>query len=184
MESTSTSTSKASKQLDDPTRFLICRKYDQGKNQALIATELDLNRKTVDSVIRLYKTTGRISKIKQRECRKKKIDEKTKSFLCEQINEDVSVTLNALKNKLQMERGLSVCTSTINSAIKACNYSFKRIEMVPIARNAEKLIGTRQIYCENYMLLDESKLIFVDEFGISCSTRVKYGRSLVGTIYI
>jgi len=42
------------------------------------------------------------------------------------------------------------------------------------------MIEKRFMYCTDYMLQDENTLVFVDEFGISCSTRVMYGRSMKG----
>ena len=43
------------KQLDNSIRETIIRKYNLGKNPSQIGDELELNMKTVASVIRLYK---------------------------------------------------------------------------------------------------------------------------------
>ena len=48
------------KQFHDLTRGSICRKYDNDKSPFIIARELELNSKTVTSVIQLYKKCGRI----------------------------------------------------------------------------------------------------------------------------
>jgi hypothetical protein len=53
--------------------------------------------------------------------------------------------------------------------------------MVPESRNTPINIYLREIYCSVYLLQDEEKIIYIDEFGISCSTRIGYGRCIVGS---
>jgi len=96
------------------------------------------------------------------------------------ISEDVSVPLHVLQKKIYDDLHITASLTTINSSLKDMNYSLKRVAFVPERRNALDVINTRESYCSDYMLQDEEKLIFVDEFGVSCSTRVAYGRSLVG----
>jgi len=169
------------KQLNDTQRSSICKKYDMGRNASKIALDLDLNLQTVVSVINKYKKTGCSEAVKKRKPKIKIIDDNTKNYIKQKIDEDVSITLVRLKSLLREDKGIVASLSTINNAIKDFNYSFKRIELIPAARNNEKTINLRQAYCETYALWDEDSLIFVDEFGISCSTRVKYGRSEKGT---
>jgi transposase len=52
---------------------------------------------------------------------------------------------------------------------------------VPEARNAVQNIEKRFSYANEYMMLNEEDLIFVDEMGVSCSFRCSYGRSERGT---
>ena len=64
------------KQVDDRTRLQICRKYDNGKNNSLIAIELELNRKTVASITRIYKSSGRIYAKKHDNQKSKRLHQK------------------------------------------------------------------------------------------------------------
>jgi len=169
------------KQLDDTQRSTICKKYDLGRNAAKIAIDLDINFKTVVSVINKYKQTGSSKAVKTRMAKKRIMDDDAKKYIKEKIDDDVSITLQSLKILLLQEKGIAASISTVNNAIKDFHYSFKRIAMIPAARNNEKTLSLRQTFCETYALWDEDCLIFVDEFGISCSTRVKYGRSEKGT---
>lgn len=169
------------KQLEQGTRETIIRKYNAGKNPKKIAEELELNRKTVSSVISNFKKTGRTFAVKKRLPKNRKINNEGCELIHSAIMEDVSVTLKELKRKLYDDLRINASITTISKTIKEMNYSFKRVVLVPESRNTSELIELRFSYCSNYLLFDENNLIFVDEFGISCSTRVGYGRSLVGT---
>ena len=99
----------------------------------------------------------------------------------EKINEDVSITIKSLKTKLSVDKNVTVSASTIERAIKNFHYSFKRVQLVPARRNTENNIKERFIYANNYLALNEDRIVFADEMGMSCSIRSSYGRSLVGT---
>ena len=53
--------------------------------------------------------------------------------------------------------------------------------MIPEARNRTDNLQVRYEYSHYHLRQNEDKVIFLDEFGISCSTRTAYGRSEVGT---
>ena len=64
---------KQNKRFTPNERQCICKKYDDGKSPSIIARELEINVKTVISVINLYKTSGRIYAKTMRTTRKKKL---------------------------------------------------------------------------------------------------------------
>lgn len=169
------------KQLDQQTRELIVRKYNNGKCIAEISRELDLNCNTVASVIRLFKTTGRIQALKIRLPKPKKIDGEACEMIRVMLSDDASTTLKSMQHKLKEELDLSVSIGTIHNTLDELHYSFKKISLIPEARNKESIMQIREQYCSDYILVDENKTIFVDEFGINCSMRLSHGRSLVGT---
>ena len=84
------------KQLDQQTRELIVRKYNNGKCIAEISRELDLNCNTVASVIRLFKTTGRIQALKIRLPKPKKIDGEACEMIRVMLSDDASTTLKSM----------------------------------------------------------------------------------------
>lgn len=169
------------KQLEDSIREQIIKKFQSGKGPQKIADEIDLNVNTVSSVIRLFKQSGRIGAKKTRAPRQKKISLDAMSVLTEAISADVSVPLKTLKEKLNDQLGVSACLATISNSLRGMNYSLKKVSLIPESRNTEENKNLREAYCLDYMLQDEEKLIFVDEFGVCCSTRLGYGRSIVGT---
>lgn len=169
------------KQLETCTRESIIKKFQDGKGPLQIARELEINVNTVSSIIRLFKVTGRVKAKKNRSLRRRKIGTEAMSILSDAISDDVSVPLKTLKNKLSNSIGVSASLATISKSLKEMNYSIKRVSFVPESRNTLGNINLRETYCSEYSLQDEEKIIFVDEFGVSCSTRVGYGRSIVGS---
>ena len=70
-----------------------------------------------------------------RTTRKKKITIEAKMFIENKISNDVSITLQFLKNKLSTDLNIQASTTTIDTAIKELHYSFKRIHLIPVAKN-------------------------------------------------
>ena len=169
------------KKVSEQERSLICKKYDDGKGPSCIAAELEISLKTVTSIINLYKSTGRIQVKSNRLPRTRKIDATGQTLIETLIANDVSITLLQLKKQLLQQLNIEVSTTSINKALRNLHYTFKKVQLVPQRRNADSNVENRFEYCSNYLLFDESNIIFLDEFGISCSTRQKYGRSLVNT---
>lgn len=162
-------------------RESIIRKYISGKGTRLISQELELNENTVASVIRLYKNTGRTEAIQSRQPRQKKINQLAEAVIENAIGEDVSGPLRLMQNKLENELSITASLSTISRSLDAMNYSLKRVTFIPEMRNTLNNLTVREQYCNAYMMHDENSLIFIDKFGVSCSTRINYGRSIAGT---
>ena len=53
-----------------------------------------------------------------------------------------------LKNLLRVKRKVVVYVSTAKNPINQFNYTFKRIELIPAARNNEKTSNLLKAYCE------------------------------------
>ena len=169
------------KQISDDTRRIIVNKYELGMTYRDISILFDVPYETVRSIVKLFIKTGRIRTIKQRQPKIKKLSIEEEAFLKNKIAEDVSVTLKKLKSSLLAEKGIAVSIPTIAREIKNFNYSLKRVVLVPSMRNSAENIEARFNYANEYLLLNEEKIIFLDEFGVSCSHRLSYGRSEVGT---
>jgi transposase len=169
------------KQLPNETRRIIISKYEAGRSYHEIKEALEIGYETVRSVVNTYLKTGRVDAIEVRRAKFKKITIVEETFIKEKIASDVSITLKEIKRCLLIERGCVVSISTIERAIKKFNYSLKRVVLVPVARNAEVTIEKRFVYANQYLMLDEEKCIFLDEFGVNCSMRLGYGRSERGT---
>lgn len=168
-------------QLTNETRSRIISKYEKGKPVTLIAQELELAYQSVNSVIKVYKNTGRIQADRSNYGRKKTINDAGINLIKEVINEDVSITLRNIKEVLFNKLNICASVSTIDRTISAFNYSFKRLQLIPEARNTTKTIEKRFEYANFYSAQNEDRIIFLDEFGCSCSIRSNYGRSAIGT---
>jgi len=172
---------RSKKKLDNAVRELICQKYDAGKPTCIIATELEIPRKTVASVLMIYKKTGRILTNMSNSGRKKVMGCEDTDFIKGLISEDCSVTLNKIKENLLKVKNIDVSLASIHRAISDFEYSFKKVELIPKARNNTNNIQKRYEYCREIMALNFNDIIYIDEMGVNCSMRTRYGRSLVGT---
>jgi len=167
--------------MSDETRSKIVSKYETGKGPRIISDELEINYEAVRSVLKIYKNEGRVKAIAKRAKKAKKITPDIEMFIKEKINEDCSVTLKSLQDILLREKDLVVSTASIGRSIKDFYYSLKRVTLVPEIRNCERVVDERYQYATTYLLLNEEKVVFLDEFGVSCSLRVNYGRSQIGS---
>jgi hypothetical protein len=53
-------------------------------------------------------------------------------------------------------------------------------ELISAARNTPIPIESK-LFLQFISIIDENNIIFINEFGICCSSRVQYGKSLLGT---
>jgi transposase len=123
------------KQLSNDIRQKICSKHDAGRTANEISKDLDINYDTVNSVLRICKTTGRINAKKQRAPKSKKVTRDIKLFMQEKIQQDVSITLNRLKECILIEKGFLISRSTIDREISNFNFSLKRVVRIQKRKN-------------------------------------------------
>ena len=58
------------------------------------------------------------------------------------------------------------------------NYTFKRVQLLPMARNTNSNIEKRYKYAKLIMKNQFKNLIFVDEMNLNYGMRKRYGRSV------
>lgn len=159
---------------------LICSKYEAGKSLKCISEDLDVNYSTTSEIIRRYKADGQCIKMK-RGCsgRKKSLNDADFHAIKNEISMDASVTLQHIQKRLA-ENNKNVSISTIHRAIDSFEYSLKRIQLIPVRRNAEINIEARFNYARAMLEVDFNRMIFIDEMGVNCSMRKRYGRAPIG----
>lgn len=161
-------------------RMIICKKYDAGKPISIIQTDLDLPYQTIVSIVKKYKRTGIYETEMSKSGRKRKMCNADEEFIKEKISEDCTRTLQDLKGKLATDRSVNISVSTLHKRIQEFEYSFKRISLVPEARNNVKVVSNRFDYARKIVDYENEKLIFIDEMGINTSMRKRYGRAPLG----
>ena len=83
--------------ITDQMLALICTKYDLGKLLVTIASELEVPYRTVVSVVRVYKSTGRTSSNSKNIGRTKIMNDEAREIIKTKIHDDVSTTLKGLQ---------------------------------------------------------------------------------------
>ena len=98
------------------------------------------------------------------------------------IDDDPTLTLASLKEKILFEMGQNISISTVNNYIRAFHYTFKRVAKIANAADIPRLWEDRINYCQWYR--DQKVLgknfIYLDEVGFQVIMRVSYGRSASG----
>jgi transposase len=149
-----------------------------------ISNTLKIPINTIKSIIRIYVKTGRIKKLKRGSSRVKKHNHEQLDTLKSWIDENCTITQNKLVEKVKEVFKIQCSHTTINNYIDGFNYSLKKISLIPERRNNFNAIFERCVYAQKYLELiqfyREDQFIFIDEFGVSISTRIGRGRSKRG----
>jgi transposase len=130
----------ANKFTNNTDRRRIIDAYINGESAVKIAQLLSLKRKTVDAIIKIYTSTGRIEYARRGGLRYKKLNQLHVEWIKNLIGIDCSVSLRKIAELFHIKFNFNISKSTIGRAISNFNYSFKRVSMVPVARNTECVI--------------------------------------------
>ena len=122
------------------------------------------------SVVRIYNEylkNGKIQKKIQGGKKQKKLQDSEINIIKSWLEENCTLTLKEIKNKIFIEKNISVSLRTISRYIDSFNYSFKRINKISEHSITENLNIKRQQYSELFLRLINSSinLFFFDETG-------------------
>ena len=130
-------------------RKRIVDAYISGKSIKDITEILKFKRQTVNSIIKIYNTEGRINKLKRGGRHNEKLNNEQKNEIKEWINENASITLLEISNKINAKYHILISKSTISRIIENFHYSFKRISLIPVRRNNQETKLIRKNYVFN-----------------------------------
>ena len=115
---------------------------------------------------------------------RKKLINVEESQIIKWIEDDCTITLKKIKQKLKQDFQTQVSTSTIQRLIHEFYFSMKTIRLESERRNDEETIETRFEYANQFLQkisqINDESLIFDDETGFSISMKRKRGRSKKG----
>ncbi|KAG0437941.1 hypothetical protein DMUE_3400 [Dictyocoela muelleri] len=150
-----------------------------------IARRLNLNRSTVSKIVKKFKNTGKITTKKKGGNRKKILCDEHKNALKGYLNEDATLSLNILKQRLFNNFVLNCSLKTIDRAIQGFFYSLKRLTKVPVKRNSPFVISKRFNYAQDFYQIfgenDGNNIIYLDEVRFNLSMKRSRKRSLIVT---
>ncbi|KAF7684842.1 hypothetical protein CDIK_4409, partial [Cucumispora dikerogammari] len=69
------------------------------------------------------------------------------------INENCSITLQALKKRLERQFSIVVSVATVSRAVSAFEYTYKAVTRFPIRRSDEQSLNNREAYARQFMNL-------------------------------
>ncbi|XP_053211205.1 uncharacterized protein LOC128394858 [Panonychus citri] len=133
---------------------------------------------SINTFIRRYKQSGVIKKPPG--IKPKKLSSEQVKVLNSWFDENCLITLDDAKDKVKENFGIEICIETIRNYLNKLNFSFKRISVVPVARNDPTRIAARKEYARNFMTIQRHREnFFLDETGIAVHA-VNYGWSRIG----
>ena len=115
--------------------------------------------------------TGSTSRKKRGGNKRSLVAREQKDKICEWVDEECTLTLNELKERVSTELGAIVSKSTIDRCLKKFHYSLKKVSIVPARRNIDTTIDDRERYALEFRSLEESvedkNQIFIDKVGFA-----------------
>ena len=166
-------------------RQRIVDSYLNGMDVNSISDVLVINMRTARSIIKVYVTEDRIDKKLRGGIRNKKLSCEQKNLIRSWVDDDCSITLRAIKEKVLSEFGISICEKTADRVMKEFHYSLKRTSLIPVRRNDLDVVDKRAEYARNLLNIlstkEPNQLYYVDEAGFKVMMRVRRGRSPKGT---
>lgn len=153
---------------------------NQGKKQSQVSKDLRIPKSTLYGIIKDYRLTEKINKSQKGGSRNITLTQDVKSSLIALINDDCTITLQSMIDKLN----LTVHPSTIWRWLKAMNMTFKIARSIPQSRNCDSVKMERKMYAEWYIniAIDRryNNIIFVDESPFTLHMLRNHGRALRG----
>ena len=172
-------------EISDDIKERIVHAYNNGSTISNIAMVFNINRTTIQGIVKKYLVFGTPA-------RKIRMNNTPKKLSVEQIftikgwlEEDCSLSLRAIAEKCRAMFNITVSKSTVDNVIQGFYFSLKRIHKVPQRRNDIETIESRYNYAISFINIQsrfsQNELIYIDETGYNISMRTARGRSLVGT---
>ncbi|KAF7689858.1 hypothetical protein CDIK_2816 [Cucumispora dikerogammari] len=165
-------------------RQIVVFKYNQGLSTSQISREENLPRPTVNGIIKLFISEGKILPKNRGGSRRTKPSEENKFYIRNLVDVNPTLTLKAVVEKLSHDRQVSVGDNAVDCCLKDFHYTLKQIVAVPLRRDTAETIEKRFLYAEEFSQLlfevEDKNLLFIDEVGFSVVSRTKRGRSLLG----
>jgi hypothetical protein len=100
------------------------------------------------------------------------------------IDEDCTLSLQAIANRLRDQHGITASISTIDRVIFDFRYTLKRTCVIPERRNEANNLKERRTYASTFLSLlpeqDGENILFLDEVGFNVSMRTKRGEIIDG----
>ena len=177
-----TTSKRRATSLEDRKRVVAA--YERGQTVPNICEMFGLNRFTVYSILRKVRLTGVVEARKRGGTKPKKLSNDVIDSIKRWIDQDCTISLRKMQQKLEQEHNIQASITTITRAIEGFHYSFKRVNRHPERRNAPSNIEERRKYAVEFMSLpreySERNIIYIDEVGMNVSMRATMGRSAVG----
>ena len=165
-------------------RARIVKAFEDGKDWLEVAFSLEIKRQTAQSIIKVFRQTGRTEKKARGGRHAVKMDDEMIQALVLYVEEKPTSTLEEMRLRLRTDfpSKPAVSVQTISRTLDNKLISLKILRSVPAQWNGEESLTARKEYAEWMMSqgIRHPCLIYLDEFGFNIWTARTQGRSPVG----
>lgn len=135
--------------------------------------------------IRSFFSRMKVQTISHKIGRKTRIDEEIGNFIIFCVEQQNTLMLTEIQEKLRMQKQLEIAIKTISRFLCKKKLTRKLVQKVPIERNTTQTIEKRFEYSNWYFSLNTTQpnkdIIFIDESGFNLHIQRARGRSIPGT---
>lgn len=153
---------------------------DQAKPQIEVAKIFNIKKSTVFDIVKRYRETGSVSKLKKGGAKNIIFTSEIKEKLLKLILDNCTITLSEMICKLE----INVSIVTVWRWLKSMEITLKLTRPVPLSRNSDRVKDLRKDYAEWYQRMPPpyryTKHVYVDESPFHLHMLRSYGRAPKG----
>lgn len=160
----------------------LIQAFEEGRDFVELAIILSIKVKSARTIIRRYVERQNGNQVSSHGgARNVRVTNEIREFLNNCIDENCLVTLQELKEKIQMQFNIQLCLATIGKTLDGMLYTVKMVSDVPAQRNSADNKRIRMEYAQWYLQEGQNRTsVFIDETGFNVWTRRNYGRAIRG----
>jgi len=151
-----------------PTRQAIVRMVcELNKPPKVVSEELGIKVDTVRKIARRFRSDGTVTIQKRGNPSPGKVTSEIAKFVKDKVDEDCTLTLSELKDKVQSHFHATLSPTTIWRILDGFKYTFKRLNMCTERASSEAVAQQRREYAVrlSQLLAYRERFYFVDETG-------------------
>lgn len=167
------------KGIPSPLRRRLVEKHRNGEDYTILARELGIKKDTAYRIVK-FDRLGSSRRGKGRNQQNGKLNNEMKRFVCHCVDDEPTITLKRICQKLNDEHNIMVSDSTIARVLVGHLYSLKKVENIPQARNSPENKEKRATYAQWFRDHADESFIFYDECGFDLWQTRNRGRAKVG----
>lgn len=164
-------------------RERLVNSWRRGEDYLDFAAQMQIEKSTARSIIKVYRTEGRIDSKPRGGRRHTKITDEMKNAILDYVSKQPDITLVEMNRRLLVDRpdDPQVTTQAINGFLDGQLITTKRLYVNPISWNTQENKEHRRDFMQ-WLLRDgvRTKLVYVDEFGSNIWTSRGIGRAPAG----
>lgn len=162
-----------------PLRKRLVDKYQAGEDYMVLARELGIKKDTAYRIVKGNRQ-GESRRGKARGQQVGKLNDVMKTFICQCVDNQPTITLKEICQKLSDDHDMRVSDSTVSRVLSGFLYTLKKVENVPEARNSIVNKQKRGNYAQWFRDHADETFIFYDESGFDLWQSRTRGRAKVG----